>query len=314
MKKELNLPGLQKGILLSEFSTFKIGGPADYFFWAKNSDNLTEAIRQAQENKIKFFIIGEGSNILFPDKGFRGLIIKCHIAHVECKKNIIAAGAGIKLLDLANFAAENSLSGLEWAAGIPGSVGGAVFGNAQAFGGRIENSVESVEALNCNNLKKKTFLKEECRFSTKESIFKKKRNLAIISVVLRLKSGDKNKILEETKGFIEYRNKNHPMEFPSAGSIFINSKITDRMIRMEKDFPEILKFKKSGFLPSAWVVEKCGLKGKQKGRAKISDKHANFIVNLGGAKASDVVYLINFAKREAKKKFGILLKEEIIIA
>jgi UDP-N-acetylmuramate dehydrogenase len=287
---------MEKNILLKDYTTFKIGGPAKYFFIAKNAEDLNESLAFAKKNKLKIFILGGGSNVLFSDKGFNGLVVKLDFKEVKFFKNRVVADAGVGLSKLSNFAFKNNLAGLEWAMGIPGAtVGGAIFGNAQAFGRRISDSVESVEALNLKTLKIKNFSKEQCKFSLKNSIFKKNKNLIIISATFNLQKGKEKEIKEKINEFLKHRKKCHPIEFPSAGSIFVN--------------PE----NKKEITPAGYLIEKCGLKGKKIGGAQISEKHANFIINLGNAKSKDVLALIKLAKQKVKKNFNINLETEVQI-
>jgi len=283
---------IKENISLSKHTTFKIGGSARYFCIAKSKQDLIKAVKKAKELNLPFFILGGGSNVLALDKGFNGLVIKLQTTNYKLQDSNIYVEAGTKLEDLVSFSAKNSLTGLEWAAGIPGTIGGAVYGNAQAFDIKMSNIVKSVEVLNFKTLKIKNFLEKQCQFSSKESIFKKNKNLIILSVLLKLKNGNKEKIQEEIKEHLDYRKKNHPLKFPSAGSIFVN---------------------KTGELSSSYLIEKAGLKGMKVGGVKISEKHAGFIVNTGKAKAKDVLDLIKIIKQKVKSKFGITLKEEIQI-
>jgi len=287
------LSGAKKNVPLKNYTTYKIGGPAKYFFIAKTKENLIEALKTAKNLKLPVFILGGGSNLLISDKGFLGLVIKINFHSVEFREKDVLIGAGFNLNKLNYLFAEKSLSGLEWAAGLPGTLGGAIYGNAQAFGTKISDAVESVEAINLKTLELKNFTKKQCQFSLKNSVFKKTKNWVIVSAVLEFKSGDGREIKNKIKEFITYRKTNHPMNFPSAGSVFVNP----------EDKKEIIR---AGFL-----IEKCGLSGKKIGKAQISEKHANFIINLGGAKAKDVLSLINLAKKKVKKTFGIELETEV---
>lgn len=300
-------------------SSFKIGGKAEYFLQAESKEELLKAIQWAKEKKLPCFVFGGGSNILFPDKGCKGLIIKiCNIGFeieggkcrfLDCD---VRVQAGNKLSELVDFATKNSLSGLEWAAGIPGTAGGAIYGNAQAFGSKMADLIVSVEALNSKTMRIKSFAKEECRFKSKNSLFKKNKNLVVLSAVLKLNKGEKGNIERKIKEILSYRKERHP-DLPSAGSVFINREkpVSDK--KLLKEFPELAVFNERKNIPSAFLIEKCGLKGKRIGKAMISEKHANFIVNLGGAKAKDVLALISLAKKRVKEKFKISLEEEIQI-
>jgi len=299
-------------ILLAEYTTYKIGGPAKYFFVVKNRDELLKALKTAKDLKLPVFILGGGSNILVSDKGFKGLVIKIEISGMEIKENKIIAGAGIALSKLSAYAMENGLSGIEWIFGIPGAtLGGSIFGCAQAFGEKISDVVESVEALDLKTLKIKNFTKEQCKFALKSSIFKKNKNLVIVSAVLSLKPEDKDKIKQKMEQGISYRKTNHPISFPSAGSTFVNPEIKIKNKKLLEKYPELVKFNKKGTIPAGYLVQKSGLQGKIIGGAQISQMHANFIINTGKAKAKDVLALIKLAKQKVKKNFGIELQTEV---
>ncbi|MGB9743321.1 MAG: UDP-N-acetylmuramate dehydrogenase [Minisyncoccales bacterium] len=257
------LPGIKKNVLLKKYTTLRIGGPTRYFYEAKTKEDLIQAIILAQRLNLPFFILGGGSNLLISDRGFNGLVIKF----------------GQPLSGYIN-------KGLEWAVGIPGTIQAAVYGNAGAFQKSMKDVVEKVEVFDVKTSQIKSFKNKDCQFSYRNSIFKKNKNLIILSVKLKKKKSDFKKI----KRYLEYRKKTQPLNFPSAGSVFMNPQ----------------KFS------AAYLIEKCGLKGKKIGQAKISEKHANFIVNLGRASANDVKKLIGLAKKEVKKKFNINLKEEIV--
>ncbi len=282
----------QENVLLSNHTTFKIGGPAKYFCVARNKKDLIKAVKKAKELKMPFFILGKGSNVLALDKGFNGIVIKIHNSKLIIHNSGIYVEAGVKLEDLVKLSIKKSLTGLEWAVGIPGTVGGAVYGNAQAFGTKMSDIIKSVEIFDAKTLKIKTLTKKKCDFSEKHTVFKKNKDLIILSSVIKLKNGKKKEIQKRIKKHLDYRKKNHPWKFPSAGSVFVN---------------------KTGGPSSAHLIEKCGLKGTKVGGAKVSEKHAGFIVNTGEAKARDVLKLIKIIKQKVKSKFRIDLEEEIQI-
>lgn len=285
---------MKENVLLKNYTTYKIGGPAKYFFVAKTKEDLIYALKFAKEKKLTVFILGGGSNLLISEKGFKGLVIKMDISDVKLQENMVFAGAGADLAKLAYLSAEAGLSGLEWSAGIPGAtVGGAIYGHAQAFGAKISDAVKEVHAINLKTLQYKKFTKKQCRFSLKNSIFKKTQKFVIISVILELQKKDIQEIKTQIKEFLEYRKNEHPINFPSAGSTFVNPAIKGKII------------------PAGFLVARSGLSGKKVGDAQISEKHANFIINLGQAKSSDILALINMAKKAVKKKFKINLKTEV---
>lgn len=304
---------IQENTPLKQYSTFKIGGPAKYFTLVKNISQLIEAIGWAKKERIPFFIFGEGSNILFPDREYQSLVIKIQILNFEIKDNKIFCGAGTPIGKIIGMTLVQGLGGFEWAAGIPGTIGGAVFGNAGAFGKEMKDIVEKVKVLNLGNLKIQEFKGEDCQFSYRSSRFKKEKDYIVIETKLRFKKKDKETIREKIKEYLLYRKEHHPLEYPSVGSIFKNIKLTNENFKLIKKFPELRQFLEKGEIPTAYLIHCCNLKGKQIGCAQISEKHPNFIINLSRAKAKDVIKLINLIKKEIKNKFDIELEEEIVI-
>ncbi len=283
---------------LANHCTYRIGGPARVLFLAADEREIIAGIEIAKENRFKMMILGGGSNVLFPDRGFDGLVLKLannfiKIAEEKENRAVVLAGAGAPLAALVRFALDNSLAGMEWAAGIPGTVGGAVRGNAGAFGREIGASVSRMRALEISGkgVAPAIIGKEDCAFGYRESIFKRNKNLVITAAKFILGKGNADEIAAKVKECAEKKRVSQPLDFPSAGSVFKN--------------PE-------GFF-AAKIIEDCGLKGRSAGGAQISEKHANFIVNRGNAKASDVLELIAQIKIAAKEKFAVDLKEEIEI-
>lgn len=285
------LLGLKKNVWLKPYSTYKIGGRAKYFFVAHSKSEVIEAVEFAEKNKIKYFVLGGGSNVLFPDEGFNGLVIKIDISLLETKGNIIFAGAGIPLSSLVSLSVQKKLSGLEWAAGIYGTLGGAIYGNAGAFGEDIGGLISNVEVWNIEDGVMQNLSQKECNFGYRDSIFKKQKKYVILTAKLSLHRGKPIQIRKRIKNYLKTRQEHQPLFCASVGSIFKNPKGAY----------------------AGKIIEDCGLKGKKIGNIEISRKHANFFVNLGKGKARDVKKLINLVKKEAKKKFNITLEEEIIL-
>jgi len=289
---------IKKNEPLANHCTYHIGGPARVLFLAANEREIIAGIETAEENRFKMMILGGGSNILFSDRGFDGLVLKLannfiKIAEEKENRAVVLAGAGAPLAALVKFALDNSLAGMEWAAGIPGTVGGAIRGNAGAFGREIGASVLRVRALEISGKSVVPAIvgKEDCAFGYRESVFKRNKNLVITAAKFVLEKGNANEIADKIKECAEKKRISQPLDFPSAGSVFKN--------------PE-------GFF-AAKIIEDCGLKGRSAGGAQISEKHANFIVNRGNARADDVLALIAQIKAAAKEKFAVDLKEEIEI-
>jgi len=282
---------LKKEISLKELTTFRIGGKAKYFLEASNKEEVIEAIKWAKENSLPFFILGGGSNVLINDKKYKGLVIKLQTTNYKLLTNSMEVGAGLALGKIVGLALQNSLAGMEWAMGIPGTIGGAVYGNAGAFNQSISDAIEEVEVIDSKNqeLRIKNYKKEECGFGYRDSIFKRDKNLIILSVKIKLQLGNKKEIENKMNEYFQKKKQTQPLEFFSAGSIFKN--------------PE--KFK------AGELIEKTGLKGKRIGGVEISQKHANFIVNNGRGASRDAKKLIDLIKKQANKKFNIVLEEEI---
>jgi UDP-N-acetylmuramate dehydrogenase len=298
MDIEKLLPGVKKNILLKDCTTFKIGGPAKYFFEAKTKEDIIKSIIVAKQLKLPFFVLGNGSNILASDRGYKGLIIRIKNYELGIKSNKIIAGAGVTLGQAVNIATKNNLSGLEWAIGIPGTIGGAAWGNAGAFKKSMQDIVSNVEVLDIKKSEIVVFKNKDCKFNYRSSIFKQKKNLIILSAEIILQKSSRTKIKNKIKEYSNCRSKNQPLNFPSAGSVFKNP---------------CLPAGRQTKVSAGKLIEDCGLKGKIIGGAKISEKHANFIVNFKNAKASDVKKLIKLAKNKVKNKFSTILKEEIVI-
>jgi len=326
----------RKNVSLAKYSTFKIGGKAKYFFISSTEKDLIKAVKTAKELnpvrdkslngvKMPFFILGGGSNLLVSDKGYDGAVIKMKNEKLKIKnynsKFKIFCESGTPLAKLVNASVEKGLTGLEWAAGIPGTVGGAVRGNAGAFGNSISDIVKTVKCLEAESLNIKVLRNKDCKFEYRDSIFKKNKNLIILSAEMKLKkvyelrssspTSSIERVRKNIKKNLEQRKKTQPLNFPSAGSVFRNVKYEIKNEKLLEEFPKLKEFNKKGIIPTGYLIEGCGLKGKKIGKAKISEKHSNFIVNLGGAKADDVKKLINLAKKQVKKKFKIILEEEI---
>lgn len=296
---------------LANHCTFKIGGQARYFFVAKSAEEVKHAVEVAQELNLIFFVLSSGSNVLFSDDGFDGLVIKIQNMKYELQDTKIIVEAGVKLAEVVKVAAEQGLSGLGWAAGIPGTVGGAVRGNAGAYGKATSDAVEEVEVLN-QKLKVEKYKKEDCKFGYRESIFKKEGGI-VLKIIFKLAPGDKNKIKEEMDKIFAARDGKIPTD-PSAGSFFKNIEVTEEIIKtikknIHEDVPADYLEKRK--IPAAWLIEQCDLKGKQIGGAKVSEMHANFIVNAGSATAADVIALASLVKMKVRDEIGIQLQEEV---
>jgi len=300
---------------LSGFSSYKIGGRAKYFFQPKTVQEIFDCVKKAKEENLPIFILGGGTNLLIDDKGYEGVVIHPELKDIEMDVLTIKVGAGVDMNDLLEFVVENELSGLEWAGGLPGTFGGAVRGNAGAFQGEIKDLIQEVESLDIS-LDTPEFVKRnygECEFGYRTSVFKKNDGKEIIlSAVLKLKKGNRDRIKKAIQEKIDYRNEKHPMQYPNAGSIFKNIDVRKLNEKQLERFKHVMKTDPFPVIPVAYIISEAGLKGKSCGDAMISEKHPNFIINKGKATSEDVKKLISLIKKTVKQKFDIFLEEEVI--
>jgi UDP-N-acetylmuramate dehydrogenase len=279
----------RKDECLKKYSSFQIGGKADYVVFPDSVEKLSALKKFLNEKDIKFFILGNGSNVIFSDMGFKGVIIKMSFLNkVEINQETVKAMAGMNLTKLCLIAAENGLSGLESCYGIPGSVGGGIFMNAGAYGGEISDYIQSVEYMDKSGAIK-SFDKQNCKFSYRDSIFKNNKRI-ITGATFILKKGERRDILNNMQNILQKRKEKQPLGIPSAGSFFKR--------------PE-------GSYASA-LIDRCGLKGLSVGGAKVSEKHAGFIVNAGNATCEDVKELAGKISRIVCEKTGVKLEKEVV--
>lgn len=304
---------IQSQVNLAKHTYFKLGGPADYFVEAKTKEELVEAVRYAIEQKLPYLVLGGGSNVLIGDQGFRGLVIKNRTSSVkikgfaggvekgklDLKEAIVEADSGVTANYLIRYTLDEGLAGLEDMLGLPGTVGGAVYNNSHHLDKLWGDHLVEVEVLDLEG-KIKKYTQKECQFDYDYSVFHKTKE-TILSASFQLKRGDKAKLWEVATEAVKRRSSTQPLGLPSSGCMFKNISLADRM--------------RLG-VPTAsagYLIDKAGLKGLSVGGAKVSDVHANFIVNDGTAKASDVNELVALVRIKVKEKFGVDLIEEVIL-
>ena len=321
---------IHKNISLKEYSNIKIGGEARYFLEFRNIDELKTGLAEWEKIKSIFttpspsserrgtdriFVISGATNILFDDAGFDGLILKNSISYIKKNDdNLLEVGAGTSVKELNDYCIANSLSGIEWSGGLPGSVGGAVFGNAGAFGGETKDSVVEVESFDFDIGQIIKRDNSDCQFDYRQSIFKlEKLPEVILSAKIQFKPGNKTEIAKLVEEHLDYRKLKQPLEYPNIGSIFKNVPVQNVPHRWQKDLAANPKMDPFPVVPAARLIARANMKGKRRGGAMISLKHTNFIVNVRKAKAADVKYLVKFVQRTIKRKFGIELEPEVQI-
>lgn len=314
---------VKEGENLSKYTTFHIGGAAKFFVVAKNAEEIKEALAWAKEKNLKYFILGGGSNVLFGDAGFDGLVIKIAFMDIEITGEEMIVGAGAPLFLAVKKAAEAGLAGLESLAGIPGTVGGAAANNAGAYGQSMSDVVSKAEILmpaphSSGNPERRGVDKSWFEYEYRASKMKYWRGGSkpvILRVWLSLKKTEKDLLDQKISEVMATRNAKEPKGF-CAGCIFKNFKGPQVVELLEKiNFPPEKKnlFASRHAIPAAWFIEHAELKGKKIGGAYIPSEHANYVLSDGTAKAEDVIMMISFIKQQVRDKFGVQLEEEIEI-
>ncbi|BAI79969.1 UDP-N-acetylmuramate dehydrogenase [Deferribacter desulfuricans SSM1] len=280
-----------KDEILANYTSYRVGGKAKYFIKVINNDDVGVAINFAERLSMNYVLLGAGSNVLFMDEGFNGVVIYTGLLNrwmIE-KDDYILVGAGVKLSELVEFSVERGVSGFEELAGIPGSVGGAVNMNAGAFNTEIKDVLTECVAYDMPRKKIINLSNADCKFGYR--IAEGLKNRIVLFAKFKKMYGDKKYLKSKVDEILKKRDSKQPLEYPSCGSVFK---------RPKGDY-------------AGRLIEECGLKGYRIGGAMVSEKHANFIVNLGNAKAKDILDLIEFVQNEVYKKFNILLEPEVKI-
>ena len=287
--EECDIGKITKDVFASKFTTYKVGGLVRAIIYPKNTDKLVLLCRLIKKHNIKYKILGNGSNLLFSDKIYEGVLIKLdEFDKIEFFGNKVVCGAGVSLMKLAREAIKRSLAGLEFAAGIPGTIGGAIYMNAGAYKSDMGYITSSVKVLT-PDLKIITLTNNELDFHYRSSFLQKNKDYICLEATLKLTKGDKAALEEVVKDRKERRVKSQPLNYPSAGSVFRNPSDAD---------------------PAGKLIEDLGLKGLTKGGAEVSSVHANFIINKNEASAKDIHDLIIFVHDAVKEHYGIDLKIE----
>lgn len=295
--KEL-LKGIDKNQILkdekmSKHTSFKIGGPADFFIKIQDIKELKFVLELSNKNNIPITVVGNGTNLLVSDKGIRGIVLKIEIANFKVTrmkdKAEITISSGYSVGKLSHLALKEDLTGLEFLAGIPGSVGGALRMNAGAYGSQMQDIVLSTKYMEKNGKIKKLNLAEH-KFSYRNSIFSEMKDVIILETVLVARYGNPEEIKTKMNEYTKSRIEKQPLDLPNAGSTF----------------------KRKGDIITAKLIDECGLKGYRVGDAAVSEKHAGFVVNLGNATAKEVIELTDYIKKKVKEEKNVDIELEIL--
>ena len=287
--KECASLDFEKNVSLAEHSTMKVGGNADYIAYPKSESALCALVDYLNDEGIKYTVVGNGSNLIFDDDGYRGVIvITTHLKKIRKTRNTLYAECGVSLTALAVYAQKHGLSGLEFAYGIPGTVGGAVYMNAGAYGGEIKDVLQKSAYFDVSISKRCELYNAGHKFGYRDSIYETNDNV-ILSAVFELKPKDPAEIKAEMDGYMAARKEKQPLDYPSAGSTFK---------RCEGHY-------------TAQMIDELGLKGCSVGGAQVSEKHAGFVINKGNATSKDIKDLIKIIKQKVKEKYDLDIQEEV---
>lgn len=306
------LQGLVENESMAKHTNFRIGGPARYCYTANTSEELLNVVKMAEEFKIPWYVFGGGSNMLVSDKGFEGLMIQAGNREVMIEDGFVACESGAMTAYVARQSVEAGLGGFTWAVGVPGTIGGAIYGNAGCYGGEMKDRIVTVDAYRLSDQKRLTLPNTECHFAYRGSGFKTEKCL-ILGCVLSLDHGDKEKLKEELNQINIKRKEKQPLGDAGAGCMFKNVEFEDESelakLKEEVDIPEAMIASKR--IGAGWLLDRAGLKGERIGQMQVSPTHANFLINLGGATADEVAQLVSICQMRVRDKFGLQLRTEV---
>jgi UDP-N-acetylmuramate dehydrogenase len=305
------IPGLQvsRDVSLADYTRFGIGGPAAILAETAGAESFIAALRAARGSGHPTVVIGGGTNLIASDEGFPGIVLRFTANSIRAEGSIVTADAGADLQALVDFSVERGLKGLETLAGIPGWVGGAVYGNAGAFGHSISERITSIAFTDGETVRSLT--NQECEFHYRESIFKRRKDWVVLSATLALEPADAGELRETAAGIERVRDEKFPRTMQCAGSIFKNLILAELPPAVAAQVPPSVV--REGKVPAAWFLEQAGAKGKSLGAIRVADYHANLIYNTGGGTSRDLRALIRELKSRVGRRFGLELEEEVQI-
>ncbi|HRH31887.1 MAG TPA: UDP-N-acetylmuramate dehydrogenase [bacterium] len=298
---------------LAKHVNFRIGGPAKYFVEARSTQDLIDAVKIAQEYALPYFILGGGSNTLVADEGYQGLVIKAANRNTRYEGDLVTAEAGVISATVARGSADKGLRGFEWAVSLPGTIGGAVRGNAGCFGGEVKDNLVSVKLLRDGEVI--DVPAADMHYGYRHSVLKEPGHEqdVILEATFKLTPGDRAEALALIEKNLAGRKASQPLGSSSAGCMFKNYEYSSdediQKIISKVEIPQPMKDMHR--LGAGWIIDQLGLKGTKMGEAQIAPQHGNFLLNVGHASARDIVTLISFVKTRARDEFGVQLHEEV---
>lgn len=309
------LPKILEQEPIAKHTSLKVGGPARLYLVASTVDECMQAVRLAQANEVPFYVFGGGSNLLAADEGFEGLMIQMADMHLSIGEDgLIECGPGALTVLVARKVTEAGFGGFEWAVGVPGTIGGAAYGNAGCYGGEMKDNVFEVDALRLSDQQLVTYPVSACEYAYRESLFKHSPHV-ILRVRLKLsRSPDVEASKARINDIITKRKDSQPLGAATAGSTFKNFEYTDesQLDILKRAVGEIRpEFLAKKIIPAGWLIEQAGMMGQEIGNVQVSTKHGNFFITKGQARAQDIVGLISRVKMKVRDEFGIELQEEV---
>ena len=307
------VPSVMEREPMAKHTSFRIGGPARLYVIASSSEALIQAVQAAEEANVPWYVFGGGSNLLVADEGFEGVMIQAANRGLEIREGRILLESGVVTIFAARKIVEAGFEGFEWASGVPGTIGGAIYGDAGCFGGEMRDAVVSVDAYRLRDKTRLTLSKEDCRFGYRESLFKHEPHIILGCVLQLKKAADPAVTRLKFEEVMKMRVQKQPLDQSSCGCIFKNYEFKEEseltvLRRQIKEIPEGML--KNHVLAAGWLIDQVGMRGMAIGNIAISEKHGNFLVNKGQARAQDVVQLISLVKMKVRDELGIELQEE----
>ena len=304
---------IQKNTSLAPLTTFNIGGEVTEYISVATKEELKEALEYAHKAGVPFFILAGGSNVLIADSGFQGLCIHLQLRENEIEESEMKATAecGVNLMDFIHATCVKGLTGMESMYGIPGSVGGAVRGNAGAFGTEVKDVLQTATALHSKTLEVREFSVKECQFSYRNSFFKENKDWIITSATFKLASAEPKDCLERAEATLALRNERQIQDIQSAGSFFMNPEASKEVQKLFEEDKGVAA--RENRVPAGWLIDKSGYKGVCEGAACTGERSSNYVINTGSATADEVRTLTRKMHKAVQEKFGIELHEEVTI-
>ena len=307
------IPATTRDELMAKRTSFRVGGNAKLHVTAGTAEALIEAVVAAMDLEVPFYVYGGASNLLVSDEGYEGVMIQAGNRRVTFNAERITSEAGAITGLVARQSVDAGLTGFEWAVGVPGTIGGAIYGNAGCYGGEMKDSVESVEVFDLKTRERKTLSTSECAFAYRESLFKRQPFLMLSATLVLKPSVDNAAGKARMEDIMRTRKEKQPLDASSAGCAFKNFEFENEseldILKRSVEVPESMIKNKS--ISVGWLIDQAGMMGESVGDAQVSTKHGNFFLNKGQARAQDIVALISRVKMKVRDEFGIEMHEEV---